>query len=184
MITYDIATTDHDLYQILELQAKNLPQNISEEESLSQGFVTIHHSFALLKRMNSPYPHIVARDKEKIVGYTLVMLRSFQIDIPLLIPMFQQIDQSEYKGQMLGDAKYFVMGQVCIDKSYRGKGVFTGLYREMQKRMAPHFDFIITEVAERNTRSIRAHFKVGFELVKEYESGEKWSIILLPTKDE
>ena len=181
MVQYGIATSDEDLRQILALQHKNLPVNISEEEAQTQGFVTVHHEFDLLKRMNEPYPHIVAKHGERVVGYTLVMLRSFQNDIPVLVPMFKEIDAIVHEGQLLGTCKYFIMGQVCIDKDYRGQGIFTGLYREMQRRMNPYFDYIITEVDKSNTRSMRAHEKVGFKNVHEYRSGKDWAILLLPT---
>ncbi|MEZ4954138.1 MAG: GNAT family N-acetyltransferase [Saprospiraceae bacterium] len=182
MIDYNTVKADQDLHQILHLQARNLPQNITDEEARTQGFVTVHHDFDLLKRMNEPYPHVVAWDEGQVIGYALVMLRSFQNDIPVLVSMFQKIDDTFYKGEKLGEAKYFVMGQVCIDKNYRGQGVFAGLYREMQRQMRPYFDYIITEVDKRNTRSLRAHEKVGFEKVQEYRSGVDWVILLLPTK--
>jgi hypothetical protein len=73
-----IATSDDDLQQILNLQSQNLPKNISAEESKSEGFVTIQHILPLLKRMNEPYPHVVARNDEgSIIGYALTMLPSF-----------------------------------------------------------------------------------------------------------
>lgn len=182
MIDFNTAKTDQDLHQILDLQSRNLPTNISETEAQSEGFVTVHHDFELLKRMNEPYPHIIARDEGQIIGYALVMLRSFQQDIPVLVPMFQEIDETFYKGEKLGEANYFVMGQVCIGRSYRGQGVFAGLYREMQMQMRPHFDYIITEVDKCNARSLRAHEKVGFEKVQEYRSGVDWVILLLPLR--
>ena len=183
MINYRTCQTDTDLQQILDLQSRNLPQNITKEEAKAQGFVTVHHDFDLLKRMNTPYPHIVAQEGEKIIGYALVMLRSFQNDIPVLVSMFKEIDAVIYQGEKLADAKYFIMGQVCIDKTFRGRGIFAGLYKEMQRRMLPYFDYIVTEVDKRNTRSMRAHEKVGFENIHEYSTNEDWMILLLPTKD-
>ena len=182
MVSFGTAKSDSDLHQILGLQSCNLPTNLSQEEAHSQGFVTVHHDFDLLKKMNTPFPHIISSNGEQIIGYALVMLRSFQNDIPVLVPMFKEIDAIIYRGEKLGNAKYFIMGQVCVDKACRGQGVFAGLYEEMKLRMHPHFDYIITEVAKRNTRSIRAHEKVGFENVHEYHAGEDWAILLLPTK--
>ncbi len=179
MINYDTATTDQDLRYILDLQDSNLPANLSAQEARSEGFLTVRHSFDLLKRMNTPYPHIVARDGVKVIGYALVMLRSFATEIPVLAPMFDRINGIKYNGSELGGTRYFIMGQVCIGKPYRGQGVFTGLYAEMKKRMAKDFDFIITEVATRNTRSMRAHQKLGFETILEYRDGEEWAVVLL-----
>jgi len=73
------------------------------------------------------------------------------------------------------------MGQICIAKTHRKKGIFRALYKEMIERMSNDFDFIVTEVAHRNSRSLNAHYAIGFKNVKEYssESGEHWVILLL-----
>lgn len=44
-----------DLEGILRLQQSNLAKNIPEAESRSQGFVTVGHSFEVLKEMNGKY---------------------------------------------------------------------------------------------------------------------------------
>jgi len=185
MIRYNTAQTDDDLNRILQLQRTNHPTAISKEEAIDQGFVTVAHDLPLLQRLNEPYPHIVARDGENIIGYALVMLENWRNDIPVLVPMFEQIDKISYRGQLLKEARYFAMGQVCVDKAYRGQGVFSGLYMELSRLMKRHFDFIVTEIVQRNTRSLRAHEKVGFEVVRKYEAdGEMWVIVLLDLRAE
>lgn len=181
MVKYGISTTQDELKGILELQKINLPQNISKEELESQGFVTVNHDLDLLSRMNSPYQHIIAKEGDNVVGYTLVMLRKWKNDIPVLVDMFDQIDSIIYAGEKLSETKYFIMGQVCVAKSHRGQGVFAGLYSEMKKRMCHDFDYIITEIASKNYRSLRAHEKVGFEVIKTYQigDGEKWVLVLM-----
>lgn len=179
MVTYKTATTDKELQQIIELQSINLPANISEQESREQGFVTVKHDFDLLSRMNQEYQHIIAKDGDEVVGYALVMLRNFVEDIPVLQSMVDQINQVDYKGKKLRDSKYFIMGQVCVAKDYRSKGVFAGLYQHMKICMSPHFDWIITEISNRNTRSMRAHEKVGFETVYKYaDKYDDWLVVL------
>lgn len=180
MITYGNPRNDTDLRQMLDLQRANLSAQISETELQVEGFVTVHHDFELLKAMNDPYPHIIARDAEQVVGYTLVMLPAFQDQIPVLVPMFAQFNQAKFQGHLLEDMNYVVMGQVCIAKGYRGKGVFQGMYAQMNKQMSPHFEAIVTEVSIRNPRSLRAHAKVGFQTIREYQAdtGEEWAILL------
>ena len=154
MITYGISTTTEDLKGILELQQRNLQKSISSEELKSQGFVTVEHDLDLLTRMNSPYQHIIAKEDDKVVAYALVMLPKWKEEIPVLLEMFDQIDAIKYEKALLRDSKYFTMGQVCVAKSHRGQGVFAGLYAEMKKRMGEDFDYLITEIASRNHRSI------------------------------
>ena len=178
MFQYTTAQSEEEIQQILQLQLANLPKNISATEAKMQGFVTVHHSPEILHAMNVPYPHIIAKVKERVVGYTLVMLRKFKDEVPVLKPMFQKIDGLSFHKKPLLNTKYFVMGQVCVDKNFRGQGVFNGLYQQMRKEMSPFFDCIITEIATRNTRSMRAHHKVGFEIISVYSTEqEEWAIV-------
>ncbi|MEM9847238.1 MAG: GNAT family N-acetyltransferase [Bacteroidota bacterium] len=177
MIIYTSAATA-DLEQILALQRLNLPKNISEATSKAQGFVTIEHDLVLLQAMNTPYPHVIAKVGDSLVGYTLVMLPSLRNRISMLIPLFDRIDRLVWKDRLLTDLNYFVMGQVCVAKDWRGKGVFKGLYQHMQQTMSADFDVIVTEIATRNTRSMRAHEKVGFEVLDIYQTDEEeWAIV-------
>jgi L-amino acid N-acyltransferase YncA len=73
------------------------------------------------------------------------------------------------------------MGQVCIDKNYRGQGLFGNLYKTMQKYYANDFQYLITEISARNPRSLKAHSKVGFEDLKVFTdkvSGEVWHLVI------
>lgn len=179
MVTYQLAATTKDLQGILDLQAKNLPKNISTEEAQSQGFVTVHHHMELLQRMNDKAASIIAKVDEQVVGYNLAMTRDFAQDIPVLVPMFEILDGLEMNGQSMSEVNYIVCGQVCVDKAYRGKGIFSGMYEFYQKSYADQYQVIMTEIATRNTRSLRAHEKVGFNIIHSYvaEGGESWEIV-------
>ena len=179
MIQYCTAESPQDLWQILELQAENLPNCLDEHEMKSQGFVTVKHDAQLLEEMNSQHQHIIAKDGDRVIGFALIMLQEFGDKIPVLVPMFQLIDQLSYKEKALNKSNYFVMGQICIDKAYRGQGVFRGLYQTLREHMSPHFEVVVTEIATRNNRSLRAHEKVGFEPIKRYTAdGEEWDIVV------
>jgi len=178
MVKFTTAQTKKDLEQVLNLQYLNLPKNISAQEAIQQGFVTVHHDFDLLEAMNSPHPHIIAKANDQVVGYALVMLPSFGDKVEVLKPMFQMISGLDYKGKPLVEAAYFVMGQVCVSKDFRGQQVFSGMYHKMKEEMSPHYDCIVTEIAIRNTRSMRAHEKVGFKTIHIFEDEtEEWAIV-------
>ena len=135
MISFGTSSTDLQLQEILQLQKENLPANISQTEADAEGFVTVHHDFQLLKKMNHPHQHVIAKDGKKVVGYALVMLREWENEIPVLVPMFSQINSTAYNNRLLEKASYFIMGQICIAKGYRGKGIFQGLYQEMKNQL-------------------------------------------------
>jgi len=178
LIQYTTAANQEDIQQILELQWINLPNNISTSEAKDQGFVTVHHDIDILTAMNEKFQHVIAKHEGKVIGYTLVMLPEFGNQVPILSPMFDKINQLTYNGKALKKTPYFVMGQVCVDKNYRGKGVFKGLYHKMKMEMSTPFDCIITEIATRNTRSMRAHEKVGFKTINIYTTAEEeWAIV-------
>jgi len=179
MLTYTYAQHPQEFADILTLQKRNLPATVSKEEMESQGFVTVVHDLPLLAQMNTPYPHALVKDGDQLIGYALVMLREMANTIPVLVPMFDLINQSQYQDQPLSTSNYAVMGQICIDKAYRGKGLFQRLYQLLKEQMKADFDYLITEVSARNARSLAAHYKLGFQVVKEYKTDtEEWVILL------
>lgn len=188
MVFYTTASTDQDLEEILELQVANRPETLSDEELQKEGFVSARHDLSLLQAMNSPHQHVIAKDAEdgKVIGYTLCLLRTFDIDrIPILNGLVKVIESASHRDKSVKDWNYVVMGQVCIDKNHRGKGLFPDLYTMMRKTLSPHFDCIVTSVSDRNPRSLRAHAKVGFQSIHGYSShGEDWEILLWDWTDD
>lgn len=178
-ITYTLARSVADLEDILHLQAKNLPQNLTKEQQLRAGFVTVNHSLDLLQQMNREVRSVIGRCEGSLVGYCLAMPESFRHDIPVLVPMFEEIDRLHYKGQAL-KGNYLVVGQVCVDESFRGQRVFDTLYSFLLDTHQAAYPFLITEISERNQRSIKAHQRVGFETIHTYQApdGEVWNIVL------
>ena len=173
-IIYKRAATLNELEQIRSLQLNNSSQNITTEEKLREGFVTVQHTVALLEQMNTACAHIIAKEEEKVVGFALVMLSSFRNEIPVLIPMFERIDSL-----LPSDESYVIMGQVCVDKNYRKQGIFRGLYDFYRTQLQHEFDYLITEVAEINQRSMKAHESIGFKTIESYEEeGVIWNIML------
>jgi GNAT superfamily N-acetyltransferase len=173
-ILYKRASTLDELEQIRTLQLQNSSQNISSEEKLQEGFVTVQHSVALLEQMNSACAHIIAKDNDAVVGFALVMLSGFRNEIKALIPMFERIDELVPK-----DKTYVVMGQICVDKNHRKQGIFRGLYHFYREELQHQFDYLITEVATINLRSMQAHEAIGFKIIDTYnEDGIVWNIIL------
>ena len=175
MISFKTATSQNELEQILALQKANLPMAVSKEEQQAEGFVTVHHDFDILKRMNEACAHTLAKDGEKVVGYALSMHPKFGDEIEVLRPMFKQI-----RDHLPTDVSYVIMVQICIDKAYRKQGIFRKLYEAMKEHVNPEFEAIITEVDTRNVRSLYAHHAVGFRLLhRYYADGRDWELIIL-----
>jgi len=171
-ITYTRASSNDELYQILEIQHRNIKANITPEEKEKEGYITVGHDFDILKKMNNACPHILAKDGDKIAGYALVMLQSFRNKMPVLTPMFKKADY------LLKGKNYVVMGQVCIDKPYRKMGIFKGLYHYYQQELNSSYDCLVTEVATLNIRSLNAHQSVGFKIIyTQVTNGTSWELV-------
>lgn len=173
MIVYKQAESEQELKQILALQQQNLPKNITPQESEQEGFLTVEHSMEVLKAMNDECGHIIAVEDGNVIGYALCMHPKFADEIEVLKPMFDEIKKVVRKKD-----SYMAMGQICVAKSHRGKGVFRNLYLTMKNRLPEGFDTIITEVDEKNKRSLQAHHAIGFKDLERYRSnGQNWRIV-------
>src|ERR1700694_442102 len=150
---------EHELLQILELQQQNLARNLMPGEIASQGFVTVEHSLDVLRRMHALAPSIVARDGEALAGYALVIPVECRSFVPILDPMFQRLEALRVE-------RFYAMGQVCVGKAWRGRGVFDLLYKAHREHLRGAYECVVTEVATRNTRSMRAHERVGFTVLE------------------
>ncbi|HEX9826817.1 MAG TPA: GNAT family N-acetyltransferase, partial [Flavobacteriaceae bacterium] len=122
--------------------------------------------------MNDCCPHCIAKHGDKVVGYALSMHPKFADGIEVLKPMFIEINKI-----ISGNAKYIIMGQICVGKNYRKRGIFRGLYNFMKQELQATFNYIITEVDAENLRSLNAHLAVGFEILREYHADNKDWII-------
>jgi L-amino acid N-acyltransferase YncA len=171
MFTIELATTITDLEQIIELQRVNHADVVHGDERNSQGFVTMRYDVAELQAMAGPYRHVVAKAGGQVAGYCLTMLRESRAAFPFLMPIFDTMDAAT-RGQ-----SYFVMGQVCVAKSLRGSGAFALMYRGMREQMQGRFDQIATDISIHNTRSLRAHQKVGFREIARAGPDKDWIVV-------
>lgn len=177
-VQYGTVTSENELHQILSLQRENHASSLSESRASIDGFVTVMHSFQLLKEMNEVAPQVIAKDGERVIGYALVMLRSFAGMIPVLQPMFDLLAMIKYGKRCITDYSFYVMGQICIDNSYRGSGVFDALYQKHKEIHRDAFDLCVTSVSTRNKRSMRAHKRVGFREVNTFrDATDEWCIL-------
>jgi ribosomal protein S18 acetylase RimI-like enzyme len=184
MIQFKPAESREELEGILALQRSNLPKNISAAEKAEQGFVTVNHSFEQLAEMNAIAPHLIAKDGKQVVGYILAMTKASKALVPVLVPMFNQFDRVDFGGKPVADFNYLVIGQICVDKNHRGQGIFDRMYAAYGELFSERFDFAITEIAVSNIRSIKAHQRVGFEVIHEFsDETEDWAIVTLDWKN-
>lgn len=180
MLQYTTAKTDEDLKGILALQKANVPAALSEEEMCSQGFVTIIHSYEALRKMNEIEPHVIAKQEGQVVAYLLAMTPASQNAVPVLKPMFDVFNRIMINNRPVSSFNFIVVGQVCVHKAFRGQGILDECYSFYKETFRSKYSFAITEIAIRNTRSISAHKRIGFEEIYQYTApdGKEWSIVI------
>ena len=180
MIIYTKAVTAADLHGILSLQKSNLSRSLDAQEVEKEGFVTVDHSYEVLKKMNDHEQHVIARSNEQVIGYVLAMTKRSKSDIPVLLPMFEMFEKIQYRKKFISEYNYIVVGQVCVDKNFRGQGIFDNCYHAYRKFYSKEYDFAITEIASTNMRSRNAHKRIGFKEVYSYVSPDniEWIVVI------
>ncbi len=174
-----LAGRPSDLEGILSLQSRNLRRHLGDDEAAEQGFLIAEFDLGYLARMNDDRPSVVAVDGDRVVGYALAVTRRAGAGHPFLAALFHQIDQLDFNRVPLRTVDYVVVGQLCVDKEYRGKGLVPRLYRLFRESLQGEYLYGITDVARANKRSLQAHLKTGFQVIHSIEyGGLEWDVVL------
>lgn len=168
-----------ELQGIKRLQELNLSRNISTEESIREGFLTASYTMDFLEEMHRDEPSIIAKVGDDVVGYALVSTKKMRFRHDLLEGLFNAIDNCEYNQQSLSEVNYVVVGQLCVAKNYRGQGLVQELYGYFRDCLNTQYNYLVTDVAKANVRSLKAHQNTGFQVINELEyGGFGWDIVL------
>ncbi|PKK38213.1 hypothetical protein BWI96_03575 [Siphonobacter sp. SORGH_AS_0500] len=180
MIEFTTVQTEAELQQLYTLMQANLLANITAAVAQDQGFVTIPYELDLLRDMNTQAPHIIAKDGDQVVGYALTA--SPRVKHPFFDPLLETLSTLTYKNKPLSESSYYLMGQVCVAEGYRGRGIFDGMYQQHRKTYSADFDYLITDISVRNTRSQAAHRRVGFQPIHTFTDStathDTWVVVL------
>lgn len=173
-------TTNDELQQILSLNERNLKHNVSASDKQSEGFVTWLYTLPLLQKMHALMPSIIAKDDDnRVVGYALTTLKESVAFHPDLQKMMHDLQQLEYNGKPLFSYNLYCIGQVCIDKNFRGKGLLNLLYQTHKGLYSEMYDLVLTEISSSNIRSMRAHEKVGFKTIHtHHDAVDEWNVVV------
>lgn len=179
MLSIETVRTKDELLQIYHLNQENLKSKLNPAEQKQEGFVTWLYAIELLEKLHQLAPSIIVKDGEKVVGYALTTLREASAFHPDLKDMFQNLEGVQYKGKPLSSFHFYCMGQICVAKNYRGKGIVNSLYQKHKEVYADQFDFIVTEISTSNHRSLRAHEKIGFKTIYSHiDAMDEWNVVV------
>ena len=172
-------TTQDELLQIHEMNRQNLKGNISQEEQEEQGFLTWLYPVSLLQQIDELAPSIIVKDEDKVIGYALVTPVEAGSSHPDLQAMIDNLETVDHKGRPLSSYSYYIMGQVCIHKDYRGKAIFNMLFQKHKELYSDTYELLVTEISTTNCRSQKAHEKIGFNTIHTYSDAlDEWNVVV------
>lgn len=185
MKNYQITALQNDqIDSLLKLHQANLKENLDAETIKNEGFVSFRYDKATLQLKMEAAPQIVATTEGgEVIAYALATTPEVGAKIPSFGLIMELLKKVSYRGKPLNNWKYYYMGQVCVAADWRGKGVFDALYQGHKDYFKEKYDFVLTEIATENTRSLAAHSRVGFEVIYTYfdDSEQKeWQVVVLP----
>jgi ribosomal protein S18 acetylase RimI-like enzyme len=179
MAILKLVETEKELIGLKQLQTNNLRRLIDEEEAMKEGFVTSEYELSLLQQMHNIHPSIIVKEGDEVVGYTIVTNKEVYGAHPELDHLYNTLDATEYKGALLKNSNYILIGQVCVAKSHRGQGWVPKMYDYYKNLHAKNYTYLVTDISQANKRSIRMHNKIGFETIGVIEQvGTGWDIVL------
>ena len=106
----------------------------------------------------------VAKDGDKVVAFALAASWDFWKEWPLFAYMIGELPKYQLNGVTLTAENSYQYGPVCVDKAYRGTGLFEKVFAFSLHSMADRFPIMATFVNQINPRSYAAHSrKVGLD---------------------
>lgn len=179
MLKVTVVTTENELMQIHQLNQQNLKSNLDAEAQKREGFVTWLYPTELLMKMHQLSPGVIVKDEERVVAYALTTLRSAKKFHNDLQTMFDNLQAVRYNDRPLTSYSFYCMGQICVAKEYRGKGIVNMLYQKHKEVYGNQYDFLLTEISTANPRSMKAHERIGFKTIYTYPDAiDEWNVVI------
>lgn len=158
MITVTQATIK-DIDGVLALLKANHVNSMTEEEK-KNGFVTTNMTVEQMTRLIEQENGVtVAKDGEKVVAFALAASWDYWKEWPFFQNMITLLPENIYNGEPLSTQNSYQYGPVCVDKDYRGKGIFEQVFFASLANMEKRFPYMATFVNKVNPRSFAAHIR-------------------------
>lgn len=158
-----------DIEGILALQAQNLVSELSEEQKASNGFVTTPFTPELLDEIiNLGWAFVTEIDGE-IAAYLFGGSWPYYEKWPIFPYMTSRFPDWHFKNWEITTKNSFQYGPVCIDANHRGKKIINQLFEAMRTDFIKTYPLAATFINQANQVSTKAHLKLGWAIVDEFE---------------
>ncbi|MBB1268927.1 GNAT family N-acetyltransferase [Shewanella sp. SR44-3] len=129
-----------------ELTAADVGQLAGQGFSIKELTILINQHYLLLAEVN-----------QQIVGYVIAAGWDFFAGQGIYSALVKRLDRIEHEGPKLTVKNCCQYGPIWISPSYRGKGIFVPLVAELNDAVKHKYPYMLTFIAEDNSRSFAAH---------------------------
>ena len=158
---YEIAlATRDDIAGMLDLQEQNLRER--------GGALSVRFTPEWFEAALGDMPVLVARKAGQVVGYLVSSSAAAQRHVPIIAAMLQAYP---------GAPDAYLYGPICIAQSERGQDLAAALMSALGARL-PNREGI-TFIRRDNTRSMRAHAKIGMRQVAEFTHDDAAIVVVV-----
>ncbi|MGH8631559.1 MAG: GNAT family N-acetyltransferase [Burkholderiales bacterium] len=160
---------ENDWSEVFTLQEANLAWNLSAEDRAG-GFLSARFSGEQFQAMNTGGAVVVARDSETLAGYAYASTQAFNAGVPIIAAIMEAFARLSLLGRPLQSPATVIYGPVCVERAYRGKGVFHGLIATLKQELRGRYETAAAFIAKSNARSLAAHVQgLGMAIVGDFE---------------
>lgn len=159
-----------DFEGMLALQNRNLLAVLTPKEQ-EDGFLNTAFSLENFRAMDKSIAVIVAVEKDKVRGYLCAATLAFKECFPFPAALIKHANNHVYKGRTLSSYRACIVNPICIDKDYRGSGMFMGLCQAMLPIISREYELALAFVSVKNLRSLHACQKM-MTIIDEFAVGE------------
>ena len=148
-----------DLDGVMDLHRRYHISSISPGDK-PDGFVTTNFTPEQLHALVEKERGItVAKDDGRIIAYAMAASWQFWSEWPLFAYMIEKLGENSYNGLSLSVENSYQYGPICVDRQYRGSGVFQKVFYASLDSMAGRYPVMVTFINRINHRSYAAHTK-------------------------
>jgi hypothetical protein len=179
MLITKFVSDDDELVQIAALSRDNMPSAIPDDLKEKEGYVTWPYSIEDLRAIHQISPSIVVKDGNKVVAYVVILLQEAEKVYQPLKDMMETLGSLNYQGKSVYDYSIYMLGQDCVQRDYRGRGIIKLLFDFQKEHLAPHFELAISAISVHNPLSQRIHEKLGAKTIYVlHDATDTWNIVL------
>lgn len=161
---YKLATVK-DIPSIEKLQKRYHIDTISDEDRADGYVTTLFTPEQFRSLIENESGLSVAVDDEEIVGYAMAASWKYWSAWPLFQTMIADLPHLFFLGETLSTDNSFQYGPICVDRAYRSSSVFPNLFEFSRRTMQRRYPILVTFINQANPRSLRAHEKLGLEIL-------------------